>query len=146
MENKKELKSLSPLRLTEKFKETYKIKNFIDQIFVITSDPNYYYYCISTSSDQRLQLPNGFWIEPDRALDQKDQNANFGCYYFLDLNAIYRIKKNELEKYIAQESDLVMHWDTQLEVVMRIDELVNNHNKIHIVVIDEQEKNILNLC
>lgn len=60
MENKKELKSLSPLRLTEKFKETYKIKNFIDQIFVITSDPNYYYYCISTSSDQRLQLPNGF--------------------------------------------------------------------------------------
>ncbi|WP_027334258.1 hypothetical protein [Mycoplasma elephantis] len=141
----KNLTTLTPIKLNKTFKNDYNIKNFMETIFIITQDNHYYYYCLAIESSKKIQLANGIWIEKENGMDQNEEQKNFRCYYFMNLDSIYRISKNELEKYVLRKSDTIINWETQLDIVVKIDDLVNSKNKIHIVVVDNVRKNILTI-
>lgn len=56
---KTNLTTLTPITLDKKFKDKYSIENFIDTIFIITKDQDYYYYCLASKMDQKTQMTNG---------------------------------------------------------------------------------------
>ncbi|MDJ1645994.1 hypothetical protein [Mycoplasma phocimorsus] len=137
------IKTLTPITLKKEFKDKYQIKNFKETIFIITLDDNYYYYLTSTNEITKKINDMQIVVSKEQAIDSEGNIKNFDYDYTLDFSKIFRIKKEELIKFIFFESPLRINWDKQLDIVINVDKYIGNSKKIKIVLINENVNSLL---